>query len=74
MNVYKSKYGAFLTFGCESWILSTKEKSKIQAFEIIYLRGVRSITKRDQICKIDRRNKLIIKPVHKIAICNGWWM
>lgn len=62
MKIFKTIYRPILTFGCESWVLSKGQKSKIQAVEMKYLRRVMGVTKRDRLRNIDIRRDLEIQP------------
>lgn len=75
LRVFKSIYRPILTFGCESWNLTKKQKSQIQAAEMKYLRRVKGITKRDRIRNIEIRNDLEIQPTLEFIEERqlGWW-
>ena len=50
IRVFCSIYRPILTFGCETWVLDNRQKSKIQASEMMYLRRIKGITRLDKIC------------------------
>ncbi|XP_044766741.1 uncharacterized protein LOC123322785 [Coccinella septempunctata] len=54
MNVYKAIYRPILTFACESWVLDRRQRSRMQAMEMKYLRKVKEITRMHRV-----RNDLI---------------
>jgi hypothetical protein len=49
LTVYKTTYIPIITYGCESWPLSSKHNSQLQATEIRYLRKIEGKTKGDRI-------------------------
>ena len=49
INVFKAVYRPILTFGCESWVLNQKQKNRIQAIEMKYLRRTYGVTIMDKI-------------------------
>ncbi|KAJ8947898.1 hypothetical protein NQ318_010044 [Aromia moschata] len=53
MRIYKAVYRPILTYGCESWVLNKKEKVRIRAMEMKYLRKVKG----------DIRRELEIQPI-----------
>lgn len=75
MKVYKSIYRPILTYGCESWVLSTKDKSKIRATEMKYLRRARGVTKLDRMRNEQIRTDLNIESVEEYIEQRqlGWW-
>lgn len=49
IRIFKTIYEPVLLYGAETWVLSARNKSKIQACEMRYLRAVVGITRRDRI-------------------------
>ena len=49
IKVYTAIYRPVLTFGCETWNLDEKQKSRVQALEMLYLRRVRGVTEQNKI-------------------------
>jgi hypothetical protein len=48
MVMYKTVYFPTLTYGCESWALTTKLESRLQTNEMCYPRSVFGKTRRDR--------------------------
>lgn len=75
MTVFRTIYRPILTYGSETWVLTKKNKSRLQAIEMKYLRGVKGITRRDKARNIDVREELqvesIIDFIEKKQL--GWW-
>ena len=65
MVVYNTVFKPILTYGSESWVLTQRQKSKIQAVEMKFLRGVRGVTKRDKMRNDRIREDLKIEPIMK---------
>ncbi|KAJ3655554.1 hypothetical protein Zmor_014678 [Zophobas morio] len=75
MSVYKTIYLPTLTYGCETWVLSQKMKSRLEANEMKYLRRVIGVTLRDHIRSSQIREQLQSKKLMD-AIENkqlSWW-
>lgn len=75
IKVFNTIYRPVLTYGCESWNLSIRQKNKIQAMEMKYLRRVLGVTREDRIRNIQIREELGVKPVtHFIEQRQlSWW-
>lgn len=63
MSVYNTVFKPILTYGSESWVLTQSQRSKIQAVEMKYLRGVRGVTKMDKMRSDKIRHELKTEPV-----------
>lgn len=63
MTVYKTIYQPVLLYGSENWVINNRQKSKIQAAEMKYLRRVEGVTKMDRIRSEQIRNNLNIKKI-----------
>lgn len=75
IKVYKSIYRPILTHGCESWVLTVKDKSKIRATEMKYLRRARGVTKLDRMRNEQIRADLKIESMEEYIEQRqlGWW-
>ena len=75
MNVYKVIFRPILTYGSESWILNNRQKSKLQAMDMKYLRKVKGVTRRDRIRNEDVRTELQIQSVLEFIENKqlSWW-
>ena len=65
LTVYKTIVQPILTYGSESWIISNKYKSKLQATEMKVLRRIKGVTKMDKIKSQTIRDELEIRPLLK---------
>ena len=54
-----------LMYGCESWVLTEMEKSRLQATEMRVLRKIAGVTRLDQVRNETVRGRLRLKPVLK---------
>ena len=63
LAVYKSTFVPTLTYGCESWTLTEKSKSKLQAMEMRFLRKADNKTRRDRIRNTSIRKSLNVNPL-----------
>lgn len=75
MNVYKAVCRPILTYGCESWVLTQRQKSKVQATEMKFLRRIKGVTKRDKIRNVRIREELEVSAVSDFIEQRqlGWW-
>ena len=69
LQIYNSIYIPTLTYGAESWPLTTKNQSKITAAEMKFLRRIKNKTKRDRIRNTQIREELkqgpLLQRIHK---------
>ena len=56
-----------LLYGSESWALTNKTKSKIQAAEMKILRVIKGVTRRDRLRNVDIRDELGITSILDIV-------
>ena len=63
ISVFKSVYTPILTYGHESWVMTERTRSRIQAAEMRFLRGVAGITRLDRVRNSSIRNSLGIEPL-----------
>ena len=49
LKIYRAVYRPVLTFGCESWVMTQRQRSKVRAAEMRYLRGVYGVNIMDKI-------------------------
>lgn len=75
MTIFKTIFRPVLTFGCESWTVTKRIESKLEATEMKYLRGTLGVTRLDR-----RRNEDIRQELGTTAVKNfieerqlGWW-
>src|SRR3978361_2503324 len=75
MNVYKAVYRPVLPYGCESWVLTQRQKSRIQATEMKFLRRVRKVTRRDKMRNTKIREELGVAAITDFIEQRqlGWW-
>lgn len=75
LNVYRTVFRPVLTFGCETWVLTKRQKSKLQAAEMKYLRRVRGVTKIDKMRNIQIRKDLEVQSVTDFIEQRqlSWW-
>ena len=57
--IYKTILKPILTYAAECWTLTTKTKSKVQGAEIIVLRIIRGVTRRDKMRNDRIRGELV---------------
>lgn len=62
-DLYTSILRPILTYGCETWTLTEKLKSKIQAAEMKVLRMIFGVTMWDRKRNVDIRKALGVKPI-----------
>lgn len=63
MMVFQTIYKPILTYGSESWVLTERTKSKLQAMELKYLRRVKGVTRMDKLRNDDIRAELGVKSI-----------
>ncbi|KAJ4432143.1 hypothetical protein ANN_20759, partial [Periplaneta americana] len=65
LKFYKTMAVPVLTYGSESWIIKERDKSKLQAAEMRFLRRVKGCTRRDLIRNEDIRKELDIYNINE---------
>ena len=63
--VFKAVAVPTLTYGCESWVLREREKSRLQAAEMRVLRKIAGVSRLDHIRNEMVRERLRVEPVLK---------
>ena len=63
--VFKAVATSTLTYGCESWVLKEREKSRLQAAEIRVLRKMTGVSRLDHVRNETVRERLRLEPVLK---------
>ena len=63
LAVFKSLFRPILTYGQESWILTERTRSRVQAAEMRFLRRIAGVSRIDRIRNTDIREALNIEPL-----------
>ena len=63
LAVFKSLFRPILTYGHESWIMTDRMRSRVQAAEMRFLRRIVGVTRIDRIRNTDIRETLQIEPL-----------
>lgn len=63
ISVFNSVFVPILTFGSESWVLTKRQESLIQAVEMKYLRKVLGVTRMNKLRNSHIREQLKVQPV-----------
>ena len=64
--IYTTILRPVLTYGHESWTLTSRTRSKVQAAEMKVLRLIKGVTRMDRIRNVDIRNELEIEDILKL--------
>ena len=67
LQVYNAMVVPIMTYGCESWVLREKEKSRLQAIEMSMLRKIIAVTRRDHIRNEEIRHRLQQRSIVDVA-------
>ena len=75
MKIYRAVYRPVLTFGCESWVMTQRQRSKVRAAEMRYLRGVYGVNIMDKINSQKICDELQVQRVEDFIKQRqlGWW-
>ncbi len=65
VTAFESVTIATLTYGCEVWVLTEREKSRFQATEIRMLRKIAGVSRLDHVRNETVRERLRLEPVLK---------
>ena len=63
IHIFNAILKPILLYGCETWVLTEKLKSKIQAAEMRVLRLIYGVTKMDKVRNITIREALGVEPI-----------
>ena len=63
LSVFKSVYIPILTYCHETWVMTERTRSRIQAAEMRFLRGVAGVTRLDRIRNTSIRDSLGVEPL-----------
>ena len=63
LAVFRSLFKATLTYGQQSWILTERTRSRVQAAEMRFLRRIVGVTRMDRIRNTDIRLELGVEPL-----------
>ena len=63
LAVFRSLFKATLTYGQQSWILTERTRSRVQAAEMRFLRRIVGVTRMDHIRNTDIRLDLGVEPL-----------
>lgn len=74
-NVYKAVFRPILTYGCESWTLTRRQKEKLQTVEMKYLRRTKGVTRMDKIRNTQIREDLNMGSLEEFIEQRqlSWW-
>ena len=73
LAVFKAVAVPTLTYGCESWVLREREKSRLQAVEMRVLRKIAGVSRldniRNEMVRERLRIELVLKKVERMREC-----
>lgn len=74
-TTFKVIFRPIITFGCESWVLTRRLESRLQATEMKFLRGVRGVSRLDRVRNTDIRQELGLKALTEFIEQRqlSWW-
>lgn len=75
ITIFKTIYRPILTYGCETWIMTPRTKSRLEAAEMKYHRRVKGVTLRDHIRSTKIREEIGIESLSEYIEKRqlGWW-
>ncbi|XP_045480940.1 uncharacterized protein LOC123685325 [Harmonia axyridis] len=75
MTVFKTIFRPILTYGCEAWNTTRNMRSKLQAVEMKFLRGVKGFTSSNRRRNEDIRGELGVISLEQFVGQRqlGWW-
>ena len=76
VEVYNAMAVSMMTYGCESWVLREREKTRLQATEISVFRKIVGVTRLDCIRNEEIRHRLQQRSIVEVVKerRENWWV
>ena len=63
LSIFKAVFVPILTYGHESWIMTKRVRSEVQAYEMRFLRRIEGVTLFNKVCSSEIQKSLNIEPL-----------